>query len=108
MSITQRPSNAKPFDETELRWCLFGINPLTGKEEWLETVDKSQAEAHLLFWNNFGVRLELKQMTRGEIRKRFGEPEWIDWHDVETNEYLYTSISRNGFFGIYKKGGDDK
>ncbi|WP_165052391.1 MULTISPECIES: hypothetical protein [unclassified Adlercreutzia] len=96
MSIVQRALNAKPYDENELRWCVFGTNPETGKVDYLETVDRGLAEAVLALINSCGWDCRLRQMTRGEVRRRFGSPDWVNWHDTETDEYLFTSIGGNG------------
>lgn len=83
------PPNAMPFDPKELRWCVFGTNPKTGKTEYLETVDKRLAEMALAAHDLLGWDMELKQMERGEIRRRFGNPDWVEWRDKDTNERLF-------------------
>lgn len=105
-SVIRKIFNGAPFDPTEIRWCVFGKNAMTGKEEWLETVDHAMAKHVADVANNEGGNFEICLMTRGEIRRRFGEPECANWCDAKTGEHLFTSFERDGAFAIVDNPAD--
>ena len=86
------------FDPDEFRWVVFGKDP-DGKPEWVETVSREYAESFLKTGIEEGHCLEIRKLTRGEIRNLYGEAEFSLYEDEE-NSCSIELLKGESVFGI--------
>lgn len=78
------------YDPDEARWCVSA--EMNGKTEWVETASLRHALAIMDDLIGNGYKPSIDRLSRAEIRRRFGEEDFVMYAEKKTDEHLFTVL----------------